>query len=75
MKTKAKSKHATHRGRIVGVLLCNGSWQFIIQAFGTESKETPIVCGLATVDQLKGNVKKKAQRWQDYLEMKHGAAA
>ena len=65
---QVKSKFATNRGRIVGVLRCNGAWQFIVQRFSTDGKDTPILCGLATVDQLKGNVKKKAQNWTAYLD-------
>jgi hypothetical protein len=67
MDTTKKRKGATNRGRIVGVVRANGGWLFVVQSFSTHAEEVPILCQLMAAEQLKGQVRKKAERWTRYL--------
>lgn len=67
MATNKRVKGATNAGRIVGMVRMGGEWLFSVQVFSTSRPEQPIVCMLSTVDQLKGSVKKKAERWQRFM--------
>lgn len=67
-RAQKKDQGATTRGRIVGVIRANDSWMFVVQAFSTASAEEPIYCRLLTAEQLKGSVRKKADRWASYLD-------
>lgn len=63
-----KNKGATNAGRIVGVVRANGGWLFVVQAFSTHAEEIPILCELVEAGQLKGQIRKKAERWAAYLD-------
>lgn len=64
----AARKRGSGRGRIVAVIRANRSWMFVVQSFDTNNERDPVLSQLATVDQLKGSVRKKAERWAAYLD-------
>lgn len=70
MATKKRVKGSTNAGRIVGMIRANGGWLFSVQMFSASGPEYPIVCMLSSIDQLKGSVRKKAERWQRFVESK-----
>jgi hypothetical protein len=55
------------RGRVVAVIRANGGWMYVVQSFGTNNAQQPILSQLVTKDQLRGNFRKKAERWEAYL--------
>lgn len=64
---KRKAKSLGYRS-IRGVVRANDGWMFVVQAFGIPDESTPRFCRLMTLDQLGGNLRKKAESWTKYLD-------
>ena len=69
MKAKKRS-NATTKGRVIGMVSIGGEWRFVTQSFSTSNGDQPVVCHLATLDQLAGTPRKKAERWAAYFPKK-----
>lgn len=68
--TKEKKVHAKkggHGRRVVGMIGVGGEWRYVVQDIVTESEQQPILCGLYTLEELGGSLRKKAERWGNYF--------
>lgn len=74
MAASKQKRTSSGRDSIRGVIRANGGWMFVVQAFGIHSESTPRLCKLASLDQLRGNSRKMAERWVRYLDAPHGPA-
>lgn len=64
---KRRPKLKSGRGRVLGTFRANGGWLFAVQSFGVCRNGEPILVELLTVDQLKGQPRKRAEKWLEYL--------
>ena len=56
-------KGATNRGRLLGLQRANGTWLAVIQAFSTDRGSQPILTSIRPINELRGSVRLKADRW------------
>lgn len=54
------------KGKLLSVFYSGGEWIAVVSAFQTAGDE-PVLSKLRPVSSLRGNAKRKADRWMEYL--------
>lgn len=66
MAKKSVAKGVVGKGKVLSFLRANGEWLAVVSCF-TSSQKTPVLSQLVPVSALKGNARRKADRWLEYL--------
>lgn len=64
---KRRSRKGGHGRRVVGVMMVGGEWRFVVQVFTTANEQEPVVCMFYRLEDLTGNLRRKASRWRESL--------